>query len=485
MDFQRDIISEEAIINIYNGIEQNIPEYVYCHSVYTDIFLKMILEIRDIQNGYGQEQRAYTLLYKWISQCPLHFQQMAEDQAIHILQKMCFHYGCWKDIRQICLLFSAFEKSTNAGGHKGEPHLRTVGSPIRNQFFIKRALQLMNDNLYTNQPNVAKWIPREGQIPYYDYLATDYVERFLQIETASTERTRQLYKNVVKNRQTDAKKMATPIGQPKTKRTLQEAETALIEKALLLSKEDPSATTEQMAEEDRIEQEWLKMIEHYEPIENATFILDTPLFFTTQKENLNRIKTVCRFLYKMTLPSRKRIYITTSPEPIWMNLMGKNLVETIRLIVKYTEINDNTTEKSQMNGMAQLIKHLVACEIPPVEMEKMTWIIMSNFSQKLHSGVHLDITNLFLHKCIPQQNIPNLVYIRTSTTDQQKQPQISFSTYCSSITIRTFWSECSSEIGISNNHWKHISKITQDAFVRQFTPFQNVVNIVSTNITLL
>ena len=475
MDFQRDVFSEEAITNIYNGIEQDIPEYVYHHSIYTEIVLKMILEIRDIQNGYGQQEKAYDLLRKWISQCPLNFQQMVEDQAIRVLEKMCVQYGCWKDIKNICLLLS---------------------NEDRHQYFVKRALQLMNDNLYSDQLNVAKWIPREGSIhgqTFYNYLATDYVERFLQLETAtpvypilhgtttSIEQIRKIYKNVVKNKQQS--KFSLPKKQ-KTKKTIQEAETALIEKALFLSKQ-PSSTVD-INEEDAIEKEWLNAIENYETIDNSILILDTPLTFLKTQENMNRIKTVCRFLYKISLPSRKRLLITTCPEPFWINVMGKTLVETIRTIVQYTEVNDNPTEKSRTICIKYLLESLKICEIPMEETEKMTWIILSNFSQQPFSVVHSSMTNLFLSYSVMLQYIPNLIYVKTpSQKDPLPPPFPPYPSCLYSLAIRTFWTECFQNIGISNNHWKQIAKITKDPYIRQFTPFQNAVNIVSSNTPLL
>jgi len=468
MDYQRDFISEEAIMNIYNGIEQDIPEYVYYNSNYTEIILKMVLEIRCIHNGYGKEDKAYSLLKKWISQCPLSFQQKAQEQAICILEKMCIHYGCWRDIKNICLLLS---------------------NEDRYSFFIKRALQLLNNHLYSNDNNVAKWIPREGSFIEFDYLATDYVQRFLQIEQPLTiKQIRRLYKNIVKKKQLlKSKRHPKTLPPTKTKRSIQEAETAIIEKALVLSKKPPSAVN--MNEEDDIEEEWLNAIQNYETINNAVFILDTPLSFTTTPENLNRLKTACRIMYKTSLPSRKRVLITTAPEPFWVNVIGKTLVETIRTIVQYTEVNDNPTEDSRMKSIKSLLDTLKICEIPFEETEKMSWIILSNFSQQSYSIVHSGMTNLFLsHSFIPQ-NIPNMIYIKSTTQkDIQDIPLQSFPshTLCwSSLSIRTFWTECLPNLGISNNHWNQIARITKDPFIRQFTPFQNAINIVSENVSPL
>ena len=133
-----------------------------------------------------------------------------------------------------------------------------------------------------------------------------------------------------------------------------------------------------------------------------------------------------------------------------------------------------------------------------VEMEKMTWIIMSNFSQQTYSLFHAGMTNLFLSYSVLPQYIPNLIYVKTpSLKDTPITPSLppppslplypfSLYTICrSSIYIRTFWTECLPELGISNNHWNQMAKITKDPYIRQFTPFQNMVNIVSTNIPLL
>lgn len=474
MDFQRDVLTEEAILNIYNGIEQDIPENVYYHSIYTEIVLKMILEIRDIQNGSEHEERAYKLLQKWITSCPIQLQQTAEDQALKVLERMCIQYGCWKDIKNLCLLLANNEK-----------HL----------FFIKRSLQMMNDHLYLQKTNVAKWIPRVGSSPLiqgfsiYDYLATDYVERYLEIETAvstsSLKQIHQLYKSVVKKQLNNQKNFYpnTTTTKQKTKKTYQEAETALIKKSLLLAQKPIS--TETMNEEDRIEQEWLEYLSSYETIDNAIIILDTPVDFKDTTENINRIKMICRFLYKINLPSRKRILITTAPEPVWFNFIGKTLVDTIRAIIQYTEVNDNPTEKSRTNSILYLLNSLKNSEIKINEIEKMSWIIISEFSDQPFSITHGLMTQLFLSYSVIPQFIPNLIYIKTPSikntqnnkeeiVDPKNQPFRCF------IPIRTFWTECSSKTGISNNHWKQISKISKDPYIRQFTPFQNIVNIVST-----
>ena len=481
MDFQRDVFSEEAIMNIYTGIEQDIPEYIYHHSIYTEIVLKMMLEMRDIQNGYGQQEKSHRLLKRWISQCPPHFQQTAEDQAIHILEQMCIQYGCWRDIKQICVLLSDED---------------------RYQHFVKRALQLMNDHLYIGQPNVAKWIPR-GQF-FYDYLATDYVERFMQIETAPIQQMRQIYKGVVKNN-TPPRNTATTTHKQKTKRSIQEAETGLIQKALLLAQRrcprppegcrqsmpqmgifNGDIFSNDMNEEDELEQEWLDALENYESIDNAVLLLDTPVSFQTTPENMNRLKTICRFLYKISLPSRKRVFITTAPEPYWLNVLGKTLVETIQAIVQYTEINDNPTEKSRTTSIQYLLNSLKSCEIPVEEMEKMTWIFLSNFSQQTYWSVHGGMTNLFLSYSILPQHIPNMIYIKTpSSKDPPPQPFPLHPICRPSVSIRTFWTECFPDLGISNNHWNQIAKITKDPFIRQFTPFQNVVNVITINTTVL
>lgn len=467
MEYQRDVYSEEAIMNLYNGINQDIPTYVYQHPIYTGMVLKMILEIRDIENGHGRGDLAIQLLQKWISQCPLPFQQIAEDQALETLEKMCTKYGCWKDIPQLCFQLS-------------------LENPDRYQFFIKRALQGMNDYLYNPKNQsvfwIAKWIPRP-QSKYglfFDYMATDYAERFLENPPYSYVQAtpQEIYKQVVsralkmapKPQSHSHKKNIYTNTKPKTKRSAFTEETVLIQRALAFAQTPPKTPEE----EDKIEEEWLKLMELYETLDNTVTLLDTPLTFKQTPQNIQALKITCRLLYKSALPSKKHLLITTAPEPYWFNAMGKTLVETIRTMVAYTQVNDNPTDKSQKQGIQHWMDTLLQCQTSNEDLEKMTWIILSEFQHKPPQTVHQEITEFFVSTYPNQKQFPQLTYIQTDPQKIQYPPTPLF---ISSTSMRTCWITLHENIGIPNGQWNQIAKITKDFLIRHFTPFQHVMLI--------
>lgn len=453
---QRDLTAETWLLSMYNSSYKNSSLNVktLCRNnpFYLSLFYKLIAETRDIQEGKGNREETYELIRQWID--------INEDQALNALQKVATQYGSWKDVKHICL--------------------RLNQHPCHEQYqrFIERSLQWMNDCLnYTSEPeSIQKWIPRERSRfgLFYDFLATDYFQRIHGMDpNLPTDYYRKKYRQLLSKKE-------TPLSlRSSQNRPVVENETDLIRRAFQYAN---TYFTKQ--EEMDVEQKWQICMSNYPVLPHGLPILDSLIYDSKEKRqpNIPVLLALFRILYKTEMPTYKHMLFTYTEQPVWIDLTAMSLVKCIQIILSIQTFHHNcdTHEQndSRVNGLIRGVEWLtqsIRDTNTTVEtVEKMVWLVISSFSKTEDFSWHSKLQNCFMNFYM----MPHLVYIQTLPTTQVPVSNCIQIPTVWSETPRAMWFTINPEKGITLTQWRQIAKIGSDSMVRQFTCFQNYVDII-------
>lgn len=136
-------LSRKSVISEIRELFNSILELSLSDNIKQTFIKRLILYIRDIGSGKGEQLLSYMMLFELYGLFP--------DEAYGILELFLTKYGSWRDVPYMCDYIS----KTSSRDHK----------------FINIIVTMMNDRLYldmkkaeNNEPisNAAKWVPREG-----------------------------------------------------------------------------------------------------------------------------------------------------------------------------------------------------------------------------------------------------------------------------------------------------------------------------------
>ena len=466
---QRDLTAESWMLTMYNSSYQNpyinIKNICQENPLYLSLFYKIIAETRDIQEGKGNLEETYELIRQWID--------INEEQALNALKKVATQYGSWRDVKYMCLRLNQ---------HPQHEQYQT---------FIERSLQWMNDclnknvakgevfqlnsgvkqkslNYFREDESIKKWIPRERSRfgLFYDFLATDYYQRIHGMDPKfPMDYYRKKYRQMLSKRETLIRSKKQPMV---------ENEKDLIRRAFQYAN---TYFTEQ--EEMDVEQKWQACISNYPVLPNGLPILDSLIYDQQQNRqpNIPVLLTLFQILYKTEMPTYKRVLITYTDQPVWIDLTGKTLVKCIQTILSiqtFHHLCQKEQNDSRVNGLIQgvewLSQSIMVTNTTVETVEKMVWLVISSFSKTEDFSWHSKIQTCFMNSYV----MPHFVYIQTTNGPNYFQtPLIVWSE-----TPRTMWFTLNSEKGITRSQWRQIAKIGSDSMVRQFTCFQNYVDMI-------
>lgn len=423
----RDTDTENDLVLLYNNLhlpnktwyKDEIQQICKNNPMYLEWSLQIMAETRDLEQGKGEREGTYQLLEQWI--------QIHPWTALERFEMIIRSYGCWKDIKYVCQRL--YEQSPQ---HEAIPPL----------------LRMLNNALLETKLSTTayKWVPREKSKlgHFYPYLAMDWNTRILrQSATLPTSRIYKQYRQSIALVKSQKKPIQSHSHSPK----------CCYEKAWELS-----TTGSTQVEQSCIEKEWEKS--RNESWNHMVVILDTDV---EHVDEVRYYKIACRLIKNNQVP---RCWIISHQQPVWVSLEGKTVVEIMEILqqVSRTATATETKKSGILEAVQIMATHLVKCEMTTEDIEKMTWVVMTDMSK-----------NTFLHSWILQvfqgRIVPHMVYIHYSNQEIPKGIN-----WVETVRSTVF---PATRNGLTSLQWKQLENIQQDANVRQFTPWQSIVAIIN------